>query len=177
MHQYISKPIAELSAYENNPRTHSEKQINQIVASINEFGFTNPVLIDKDNRIIAGHGRVLAAKKMGMLDVPCLILEGLSRDQLRAYVIADNKLAENADWDKELLASEILELEDLDFDISLLGFQKEELLLITENIGVPDFEPLDVNTQPRLDKLSDLECPHCGKQFKKAEAKIISSIL
>jgi len=120
MRQYVSKPISELSAYENNPRTHSEKQINQIVASINEFGFTNPILIDKDNRIIAGHGRVLAAKKLGMMDVPCLILEGLSREQLRAYVIADNKLAENADWDKELLASEILELEDLDFDISLL---------------------------------------------------------
>ena len=120
-------PISKLSAYELNSRTHSKEQIGQIAASISEFGFTNPVLIDQDNGIIAGHGRVEAAKQIGMNEVPCIRLSHLTEAQRKAYVIADNKLALNAGWDDELLKSEIEALRDLDFDINLLGFDSIEL--------------------------------------------------
>lgn len=119
--------IDSLSAYETNSRTHSKEQIAQIAASINEFGFTNPVLIDADNTIIAGHGRVQAAKQMNMDTVPCLRLSHLTDAQKKAYVIADNKLALNAGWDDDLLRQEIEALKDLDFDISLLGFDLIDL--------------------------------------------------
>lgn len=120
--------IADLHPYERNSRTHSPEQIEQIAASIREFGFVNPVLIDENNRIIAGHGRVLAAQKMGMEQVPCLPVVGLSDAQLRAYIIADNKLAENAGWDKDMLRLEFEDLKALDFDLDLLGFSADDSL-------------------------------------------------
>ena len=123
--EYIN--VDKLSAYELNSRTHSKEQIGQIAASISEFGFTNPVLIDQDNGIIAGHGRVQAAKKISMDEVPCIRLSHLSEAQRKAYVIADNKLALNAGWDDELLKSEIETLQMMDFDIHLLGFDEIEL--------------------------------------------------
>lgn len=119
--------IENLLPYARNSRTHSDEQTAQIAASIKEFGFTNPVLIDNDNQIIAGHGRVLAARKLKMKDVPCIRLGYLTETQKRAYVIADNKLALNSGWDEELLALEIAELQNDDFDVSLLGFSDEEL--------------------------------------------------
>lgn len=119
--------IGTLSAYETNSRTHSADQISQIAASIKEFGFTNPVLVDADSTIIAGHGRVEAAKQMGMDEIPCLRLLHLTEAQRKAYVIADNKLALNAGWDDDLLKQEIIALEDLEFDIALLGFDSGEL--------------------------------------------------
>lgn len=115
-------PTAALIPYARNARTHSEAQINQISASITEFGFTNPVLIDKDNGIIAGHGRVMAAGLLGLKQVPCLRLSHLTDAQKRAYIIADNQLALNAGWDEELLRLELLDLQEFDFDLDLIGF-------------------------------------------------------
>lgn len=122
--------ISDLSEYENNARIHSEAQIEQIAKSISEFGFTNPILIDEADSIIAGHGRLAAAKYLELKSVPCVVLENLTPEQKRAYVIADNKLALNAGWDYELLALEIGDLQALDFDTDLLGFSESELLKI-----------------------------------------------
>lgn len=119
--------IDDLIPYAMNSRTHSPEQVNQIAASIKEFGFTNPVLIDEDKGIIAGHGRVMAAKKLGVATVPCITLVGLSDVQKKAYVIADNKLALNAGWDEELLKLEIESLIEEGFDTGLLGFNANEL--------------------------------------------------
>lgn len=120
-------PVADLVPYVNNARTHSGDQVAQIAASIKEFGFTNPVLIDEARGIIAGHGRLQAARKLGLDTVPTIELRGLSDAQRRAYVLADNKLALNAGWDAELLALELADLAELDFDLSLIGFDDMEL--------------------------------------------------
>ena len=116
-----------LTPYAGNARTHSKGQIKQIAKSIGRFGFTNPVLIDDRNGIIAGHGRVLAAKAIGMVDVPCLRLKELSDADKRAYILADNKLALNAGWDKELLAIELQGLIDFKYDLDLTGFSIGEV--------------------------------------------------
>ncbi len=119
--------LSEFRHYERNARTHSEEQIQQLVSSIQEFGFTNPVLIDEQNELIAGHGRIMAAELVGMDSVPAIRLKGLSADQKKALRIADNQLALNAGWDLELLASEIESLAAADFDIDLLGFDSKFL--------------------------------------------------
>ena len=132
-------PIDRLVPYANNARTHSKKQLRQIAASIKRFGFTNPVLIADDNTIIAGHGRVEAARSIGMSEVPVRRLSHLSPDEVRAYILADNKLAENAGWDRDLLAIEMQGLIDLDFDIELLGFSTTEIdLTIAGEVKSPD---------------------------------------
>ena len=123
----VSRKVEDLIPYARNSRTHSDAQVAQIAASIREFGWTNPVLVDGENGIIAGHGRVLAARKMGMAEVPCIELAHLSEAQKKAYIIADNKLALNAGWDNELLALELGELHAADFDMALLGFDAGEL--------------------------------------------------
>ncbi len=138
--------IAALIPYVRNSRTHSDAQVAQIAASIREFGFTNPVLLDEANGIIAGHGRVLAARKLGMQDVPAIRLAHLTEAQKRAYVIADNKLALNAGWDEELLRLELKDLQDLNFDVALTGFSTEELDALmappgTEGLTDPDAVP------------------------------------
>lgn len=114
--------LSELNPYSKNSRKHSKSQIEQIANSIKEFGFINPILIDKDHNIIAGHGRVMGAQKLGLEKVPCLYVEGLSKKQQRAYIIADNKLAENSSWDEDILSKELKDLFDDDFDISITGF-------------------------------------------------------
>lgn len=119
--------IESLIPYARNSRTHSDSQVAQIAASIKEFGFTNPVLIDADSGIIAGHGRIMAARKLGLADIPCIRLGHLTEAQKRAYVIADNKLALNSGWDNEMLLVEFAELEDLGFDLDLTGFVQEEI--------------------------------------------------
>jgi len=134
-------PIEELFPYVNNSRTHSDEQVAQVAASIKEFGFTNPVLVDKDNMIIAGHGRMKAAMRLGLTEVPCIRLDHLNDFQKKAYIIADNKLALNAGWDDELLRLELGQLNDDGFDLSLTGFDDDELskLLIPEQIdGLTD---------------------------------------
>ena len=122
-----SLPIERLIPYARNSRSHSDAQVAQVAASIREFGFTNPVLIDGADGIIAGHGRVLAARKLGLDKVPCIRLVHLSETQKRAYIIADNKLALNAGWDEEMLALELAELREVDFDMQITGFDEAEL--------------------------------------------------
>ena len=114
--------IAKLIPYANNARTHSEEQIAQIAASIREFGFNNPVLIDEQSTIVAGHGRVLAARKLELDIVPCIRLNHLSDNQKKSYIIADNKIALNAGWNEELLALELNELTELGVNLELTGF-------------------------------------------------------
>ena len=119
--------IKELIPYCNNSRTHSDEQVLQIASSIKEFGFTNPVLIDDQGGIIAGHGRIMAAQKLKMEEVPTITLGNLSDAQKKAYIIADNKLALNSGWDDELLKIELEQLKELDFDLGLIGFDSTEL--------------------------------------------------
>ncbi|GGH14671.1 hypothetical protein GCM10007036_14170 [Alsobacter metallidurans] len=121
------RSIETLLPYARNSRTHSDSQVAQIAASIKEFGFTNPVLAAEDGTIIAGHGRILAARKMGLEQVPVMVATGWTPAQIKAYVIADNKLAENAGWDNELLAIEIEDLRADGFDLDLLGFSDKEM--------------------------------------------------
>src|SRR5215210_1116930 len=125
-------PIASLRPYPGNARTHSKKQIRQIATSIERFGFTNPVLISDEGEIVAGHGRVEAAKLLGREQVPALRLSHLSAAQRRAYVLADNKLALNAGWDLEVLAIEMQALIDLDFDLEVTGFSLAEIDLVLD---------------------------------------------
>mgnify|MGYP003649426159 FL=1 len=127
------RATGEIIPYINNSRTHSEQQVQQVAASIKEFGFTNPILIDQDGGIIAGHGRLLAAQMLRMDEVPTITLEGLTEAQRKAYVIADNKLALNAGWDFELLKIEIEKMGD--FELSLLGFDDQELANIIDGLN------------------------------------------
>ena len=128
-------PVRELRPYPNNARTHSKKQIRQIANSIAKFGFCNPVLVDDAKQIIAGHGRVEAAKLLGIDAVPTCRLSHLSDAEKRAYVLADNRLAEKAGWDRQLLAIELQGLIEIDVDIELTGFEMAEIDLILEEAG------------------------------------------
>lgn len=160
--EIVHRKVEGLVPYVRNSRTHSPEQIAQIVASIREFGWTNPVLVDEDGGIIAGHGRVMAAREIAMEDVPCVVLSGLTDAQKRAYVIADNKLALGAGWDDAMLRLELEALAQLDFDLELTGFSFEELDAIltdrdlvsdgTKEITVDDFELQHT-------------CPRCGFEF------------
>jgi DNA modification methylase len=141
--------IDKLIPYARNSRTHSDAQVAQIAASIREFGFTNPVLVDESDGIIAGHGRVLAARKLAMDKVPAIRLKHLSEAQKRAYVIADNRLALNAGWDEEMLAAELGDLAALDFDLDLLGFDEAELMNLMGDDGTDGLtDPDDVPEPP-----------------------------
>ena len=124
-----------MAPYARNARLHSDAQVAQIAASIGEWGWTMPVLLDEAGGIIAGHGRVLAAKKLGIDAVPCMVAKGWSDAQKRAYVIADNKIADNAIWDEELLRIEFEGLEDLNFDLGLTGFSNDEIGAIRRGLG------------------------------------------
>src|SRR5881227_2557670 len=133
--------VHELRPYPNNARTHSKKQIRQIANSIYKFGFCNPVLIDDDKQIIAGHGRVEAAKLLGIDAVPTCRLSHLSEADKRAYILADNKLAEKAGWDKEILAIELQGLIDLDVEIELTGFETPEVDIILDEARETTSDP------------------------------------
>jgi ParB-like chromosome segregation protein Spo0J len=134
----VMRRTAELVPYANNARTHTAEQVQQIAASMREFGFTNPVLISSKNDIIAGHGRVLAAQLIGADEVPCIELGYLSAKQRRAYVLADNKIALNAGWNSELLTIELGRLEADGFDLSLTGFSGDELAPLGLGEGDPE---------------------------------------
>lgn len=147
--EYVS--TSSLTPYARNSRTHSPQQVKQIAASIKEFGFTNPVLIDEANGIIAGHGRVMAAEHLQLAEVPCIRLEYLTETQKRAYVIADNKLALNAGWDEELLNIELTDLHDDGFDVGMIGFEADELSdlmgyndkeVVEDEVPEPPAEPI-----------------------------------
>jgi ParB-like chromosome segregation protein Spo0J len=161
--KYLS--VDELLPYDKNSRTHSDSQILQIEKSIKEFGFTNPLLITENNEIIAGHGRLSAAKNLGLDAIPTIVLSNLTETQQRAYVIADNQLALNSGWDISLLSEELTMLDEVGLDISLLGFDDNE---IAELMGIsPYFEPATEKEQGKLDELDPkwIDCPHCGKEF------------
>ena len=153
--QIIEKSVTDLIPYVNNSRTHSDEQVAQVAASIQEFGFTNPILIDEKSSIIAGHGRLMAARKLGLDSVPTIRLDGLTEAQKKAYVIADNQLALNAGWDLDLLKVEMENLQELDFNLDLLGFddefidgllEPEEVEGLTDEDAVPEVpeEPVTV---------------------------------
>lgn len=134
------RPVSGLKPARRNARTHSERQLEQIAASISRFGFLNPVLVDDESRLVAGHGRVEAAKRLGIEEVPTLCASHLTRDELRAYAIADNRIAENAGWDEETLRIELDELQllDLDFDLEITGFTTGEMEIILDGAAAKD---------------------------------------
>ena len=160
--------ISKLIPYARNARTHSDEQVAQIAASIKEWGWTTPVLVDEQGGIIAGHGRTLAAQKLEMTEVPVMVAKGWSDAKKRAYVLADNKLALNAGWDNEMLALELGEIGELGFNLDLIGFTAEEIKLLS----TPDFEPATEEEQGQLDELEPkwIACPHCGKEFDARQA-------
>jgi site-specific DNA-methyltransferase (adenine-specific) len=148
------RPIEKLIPYINNSRKHSDEQVAQIAASIKEFGWTNPILVDGDNGLIAGHGRLLAARKLGMDKIPVIELAHLSENQKKALIIADNKLALNSDWDNNLLMIELSELNNDDYDLSVLGFDQDELNALLNPIepttGLTDEDDVpDVPDEPK----------------------------
>ena len=141
-------PVDRLIPYVNNAKVHSEDQVTRIASSIREFGFLNPVIIDKDFNIIAGHGRVMAAKKLEMKEVPCLFVEGLTDAQRKAYILADNKLGELAEWDTDLVTSELEMLIDEDFDVDLIGFTEDELnKLLNQDDTEAEEDDFDVDAE------------------------------
>ena len=167
--QITQKKVTELIPYVNNSRTHSDEQVAQIAASIKEFGWTNPILVDGSNGIIAGHGRLLAARKLGYTDVPTIELADLTETQKKAYIIADNRLALNAGWDNEMLTIELNDLLANGFAMDVLGFNSDE---ISKLLDKPDFQPATEEEQGKLDELDPkwIACPHCGKEFDARQA-------
>ena len=169
----VFRKTEELIPYVNNSRTHSDKQVDQLAASMKEFGFTNPILTDGESVIIAGHGRLLAARKLGLAKVPTIELGHLSKTQRKALVIADNKLAMNADWDPELLKIEIETLAAEGFDLPILGFSEENL----EDVLSFGFEPeAEDDSALAEDGCSEIDaeglisdecktCPRCGFEY------------
>jgi len=158
--QIIYQPITALKPYSNNPRTHSKNQIDQIANSIQHFGFTNPILVDNDNGIIAGHGRVAAAEQLNITEVPTVELSSMTDAQKRAYIIADNRLAETAGWDNNLLAIEFEALVELDFDIHLTGFEAPQVDFILQShkpeLGEDDCIEAKTDDQPIISQPGDL---------------------
>lgn len=159
----VVRKIADLIPYENNSRLHSEEQIDQIVESIKEFGFTNPPIIDENNNILAGHGRIQAATILEYIKIDCVQTKGLSDTQKKAYIIADNQLPQNAEWDIDKLTDEINSLSEMDFDIGKLGFSDDFIL----SLGSVDFDEASEEEQGHLDTISEklVTCPNCKNVF------------
>ena len=151
--------IGKLIPYVNNARTHSPAQITKLRSSLREFGFINPVIIDRDFNVIAGHGRIMAAKEEGIKKVPCVFAEHLSEAQKKAYILADNRMAMDAGWDEELLRVEIESLQDMDFDLGLTGFDEKELSAIFNNGVEAKEDDFDVSAElekPTFTKKGDV---------------------
>ena len=161
---YKAIATGDLIPYASNSRTHSQAQVDKIAASIREFGFLNPIIVDGANGIIAGHGRVLAAQKLGIAQLPVIEASHLTLAQKRAYVLADNRLALDAGWDTDLLRIELQDLGDGGFDLSLTGFELGEMAALFDNVT---FAPGTSADQGRLDELAPkiVQCPHCGQDF------------
>ena len=155
------RPLVSLVPYARNARLHSDAQINQIAASMREWGWTQPVLISEDGMIIAGHGRVLAGLRLGLDEAPVMVARGWSETKIRAYVIADNRLAETATWDREMLGAELAELRDA-FDLTLTGFTAGEI----DAMVVTDLPALGVEyDEHAADDVKFTKCPACGHKF------------
>ena len=161
--------VADLIPYAANSRTHSDAQVAQIAASIKEFGWTNPILVAGDDTIIAGHGRLLAARKLALVEVPVIVLDHLSKSQQRALVIADNQLALNAGWNMDMLKAEIETLNIEGFELDILGFDDSELQRI---LNEPNFDAGTEDDQGKLDQLEPkmVTCPKCQHEFDSREA-------
>jgi len=149
--EVVYQETAEIIPYVNNPREHSEEQITHLASSIREFGFTNPILIDENNTVIAGHGRLMAAKRVNLDQVPTIRLEGLTEAQRKAYVIADNQMGLTSTWDDDLLKVTLQELSEMDFDLSLLGWGDN----VPEFVEAPDYGILDgEDLEGQLDEMA-----------------------
>lgn len=175
--EIVYKKLDELKPYKRNARTHSAEQIDLICRSIREYGFTNPVLIDEKNNIIAGHGRVESAKRLAMNEVPCIVLSHLTEAQKKAYIIADNKMALNASWNDDLLKMEIEDLKELDFDLSLTGFNEKELDKIL-GFDEEDYQDISVDDQDD-DQFDDIEKldKHYGVPYQGNKSRIADIII
>ena len=147
-------PLSKLVPYINNARTHSPEQVTKLRSSLREFGFVNPVIIDRDYGIIAGHGRVMAAKEEGIEEVPCVFVDYLTEAQKKAYIIADNRFAQDAGWDEELLRIEIEALQGMDFDVGLTGFNDDEIADLFDANGKSEAEDDDFDLSAALEKAS-----------------------
>jgi ParB-like chromosome segregation protein Spo0J len=144
-------PVERLVPFEGNARTHSAAQVAQLAASIQRFGFLAPILVDGESGILAGHGRLLAARELGMEQVPVVVLDHLTPDERRAYVLADNKIAENAGWDEERLAEELGALMDAEFNLGMLGFSDDDLRRLTDGLELGEFEQLSQPLAPGVE--------------------------
>ena len=162
--RYRMVKTEELIPYENNPRTHSDEQVAKLIRSIREFGFTNPILTDGDAGVIAGHGRLLAARQLGLETVPTIELKHLTDAQRKAYVIADNKLALDAGWDMDLLRIEMGSLKELEFDLDLTGFDPMEADKLFASDPDGDDEPEGAPAEGTLE--GKVRCPGCGYEFQ-----------
>lgn len=171
--KFETRKVSDLIPYARNARTHSDEQVAKLAGSIKEFGFINPVIISNDGGILAGHGRVMAAQKLGIEEVPCVVESHLSETQKKAYILADNRLALDAGWDEEMLRLEMQELSSLNFDLSLAGFSETQLsFYLSENessdtIDGFDFNKLIENSNSENDssKKKTAICPECGHEF------------
>lgn len=174
-----SVKVDSLKPFERNSRRHSESQVKQLVNAISQWGFTIPILIDENNTVLAGHARLLAAQSLRLETVPCIVASDWSDDQKRAYVIADNKLAENSEWDTSVYFSELKELSNKGFDISLTGLDEElGALSYQPNLepvgGYAEITPDDVaaaqetigQIKPSSQSITQVVCPHCGEDFE-----------
>ena len=149
--------VSELIPYVNNARTHSQEQVNKLRSSLREFGFVNPVIIDADKNVIAGHGRLMAAKEEGITEVPCVLVDYLTEAQKKAYILADNRYAQDAGWDEELLRLEIETLEGMDFDVSLTGFNEDEISDLFAGADTSDTQDDDFDLSDALEKAAFVE--------------------
>lgn len=149
--------VSELIPYVNNARTHSQEQVNKLRSSLREFGFVNPVIIDQDKNVIAGHGRLMAAKEEGITEVPCVLVDYLTEAQKKAYILADNRSAQDAGWDEELLRLEIEALEGMDFDVSLTGFNEDEISDLFAGADTSDTQDDDFDLSDALEKAAFVE--------------------
>lgn len=152
-------PIAEIVPYDKNPRKN-DSAVDVVAKSIKEFGFKNPILLDKNNVIIAGHTRLKAAQKLKLTEVPIIWAEDLTEDQVKAFRIMDNKSAQYAEWDIDLLGFEMKELKESNFDLELTGFTMQEIDPLLKN-----FQPDSVENQDRIDERNKIKCPNCGEEF------------
>ena len=155
--------INDLVPYERNAKIHSEYQLDLISRSIKEFGFINPVLIDEDKNVIAGHGRIEAAKLLGMKEVPTITIEGLTEVERRAYILADNKLSELAEWDEKLVAAELKELKESNFETDITGFLYDDM-----DLSFLDADN-DMKNPKQPSEKKHCECPRCKCVFNKKE--------
>jgi len=171
-YQHSIQKVSDLIPYVNNSRTHSDEQVNQVASSIKEFGFTSPVLIDESGGIIAGHGRVIAAKKLNLEEVPCITLEGLTEAQRKAYIIADNQLPLNAGWDLDTLRLEVETLQELNFDLDLLGFDDDVIeKLLDIDADMPELPDGDRDPfQQKTFTLHDEQAAMIDDAIKKAKS-------